>query len=378
MYKIYTIAGESSGDIHGSNLVREIKRINPSIEFYGWGGELMESEGVRLGINYHKASFMGFVEVIKHLPQIIRLFSITKKQIEEFKPHAILLIDYPGFNLRMAKWAFERNIRVYYYISPQVWAWKESRVLHMKKYIHQLFVILPFEKDFFKKHGVESHFVGHPLFDHIQKFNTEKNCSQFFNPKSKKVLALLPGSRRQEIKTMLPLFLQASKQLEEYHIVLAGMSRHKDLYHELVNEADHINILLDSTYNILKQADCAIVTSGTATLETALFKVPQVVCYKGNKISYWIAKKLVKVKYISLVNLILDKEAVTELIQNDCNPTQIVQSVLKLKDDNYSQQLLKDYDLLLSLLGDIPASKTTAQLIASDLNQTYGKLEKSL
>ena len=177
---------------------------------------------------------------------------------------------------------------------------------------------------------------------------------------------------------MLPLFLQACKQLQEYQIVLAGMSRHKDLYHELVNEADHINILLDSTYNILKQADCAIVTSGTATLETALFKVPQVVCYKGNKISYWIAKKLVKVKYISLVNLILDKEAVTELIQNDCNPTQIVQSVLKLKNNNYSQQLIKDYDLLLSLLGDIPASKTTAQLISSDLNQTYGKLEKSL
>ena len=361
--KIFVIAGEASGDLHGSNLMHAILDENPKVEFEFWGGDKMQSVascGLKKHIN--ELAFMGFVEVLMNIRTILSNISLCKKNIEEFQPDALVLIDYPGFNLRIAEWAKTKGIKVYYYISPQVWAWKENRVHKIKKVVDEMYVILPFEKDFYKKFNIDVDYVGHPLIDEIKKHNF--SASDSFREKhgldDRPILAMLPGSRKQEVSKKLPIMLKAVEELKSHQIVIAGAPNlTKEFYAEFNKDTQ---IIHNETYELLTNSNVAVVTSGTATLETALFKVPQVVCYKGSSISYAIAKRLIKVKYISLVNLIMDKEVVKELIQNECTPKNIEEEVDRLVSDTvYRESVLKSYDNLEKILGGGGASKKVAQ-----------------
>ena len=378
MSKFYIIAGEASGDLHGSNLIKQILGRSPQSEVIGWGGDLLRDAGCKVTIDYKKGNFMGFWEVIKNLGTISSLFKKTKREILDFKPDGLILVDYPGFNLRMAKWAFEFHIPVYYYISPQVWAWKSSRVHAMKKYIRKLFCILPFEPAFFEQYGMQVEFVGHPLIEHIKSFKTDPHWDTKNKLKDQKILALLPGSRKQEIETHLPIYLKAAEKFPEYQIVIAGMKSHESLYYKIVDQASSskdVVVLFNKTYDLLSRTELAIVTSGTAGLETALFKVPAVICYKGNNLSYHIAKRLVKVKYISLANLILDRPAVKELIQHDCNADRIASELINLQKEECSEQLKNDYLDLEQELGKYSTSEITAIKILSDIHALKEKNE---
>ncbi|MDR0438566.1 MAG: lipid-A-disaccharide synthase [Bacteroidales bacterium] len=355
--KLYIIAGEASGDLHGSNLVRELKRLKPNIEIRGWGGDLMEKEGVELRKHYRDLAFMGFVEVINNLRTVLRNLDFCKKDILEFKPDAVVLIDYPGVNLRIAEWAKKQGIKVIYYIAPQVWAWHKSRVKLMRKYIDKLLVILPFEKDFFAKHGMDAEFVGHPLLDAIVRNAEPAYVSQSGKP----IIAILPGSRRQEIQTILPIQLSVIPHFLEYEFVIAGTEQHRDLYKKIIGNQD-VRLVFNQTYPLLRSAKAALVKSGTSTLETALFEVPEVVCYKGNPLSYLIAKNVVDIKYISLVNLIMDKPVVSELIQNKLNTENLV-SELKKCLSLYRETQISDYKLLKQKLGESNASLRAAETI---------------
>ena len=361
--KFFVIAGEASGDMHGANLVKAISAQNPAAKFEGFGGEHLKDAGVKILRSLDKLNFMGFVEVVKNYPTIRENFKICKQAIEANKPDAIILIDYPGFNLRMAKWCKQRGIRVFFYISPQVWAWKESRVKQMKKNIDRLMVILPFEKEFFAKHGMDVDFVGHPLIDEIEKRR------QLSNIKKENVITLLPGSREQEIKHILPEMLKIQNQFPDYHFIIGkAPGRTKAFYQTRFNLGNAI-VSEEGTYKLLSRSKAALVGSGTATLETALLKVPQVVCYKANGISVRIARTLIKVPYISLVNLILDKPALTELIQAELNSNSIV-SELKalLENSDAKEQMQKDYTELWDKLGNGGASERAAKLIVADLS----------
>lgn len=331
--KIYIISGESSGDLHAGKLCLELKKRNPDLMIRGWGGQHLASAGAVIDVRYEKVNFMGFTEVLKNLSTIFKLFRQTKKSILEFKPDALILIDYPGFNLRMATWASKHGIPVYYYIAPQVWAWKEKRVRILKEAVKKLFIILPFEKDYFASHGIQAYYYGHPLVPLIHSFQFDRDFRIKNNLSNKAIIALLPGSRKQEIQTMLPIFLESIKAECKYQIVVAGMNQHKQLYEGILQTSGvKVHIVYNDTYNLLHQSHLAIVTSGTATLETGLFGVPEIVCYKGNHLSYLLAKKLIKVKFICLVNLIADKKVVQELIQQECNPIRIKEELSKLKD----------------------------------------------
>ncbi|NVN95284.1 MAG: lipid-A-disaccharide synthase [Bacteroidetes bacterium] len=374
--KYYVIAGEASGDLHASNLIKELKNIDNTSIFRCWGGDLMKEQGVELVKHYRSLAFMGFVEVIANLKTILNNISFCKKDIAAFQPDAIILIDYPGFNLRIAEWAHENGIKVFYYISPQVWAWHQSRVKKMKKVIDHLFVILPFEKDFFKSHAMEVDFVGHPLLDAIENHSIEKananniNVFEANDYSEKPIIALLPGSRNQEVKTMLPLMIELTKAYPQYKFIIAGVNTlQESLYLNIIkNEA--IEIVYGQTYNLLKNAFAALVTSGTATLETALLNVPQVVCYKGNIISYYIARRFLKVKYISLVNLIMDKLVITELIQNEFNIHNLKNEFEEITQNNlFRNQLKEEYQKLKIILGGKGASAKTAQLIVEYMNK---------
>jgi len=345
--RLYVIAGEASGDLHGSNLVRELKKLNTNLEIRGWGGDLMQKEGVDLQKHYRDLAFMGFVEVLKNLRTILRNLDFCKKDILDFKPDAIVLIDYPGFNLRIAKWAKKQGIRVIFYIAPQVWAWHKSRVKQMRETIDKLLIILPFEVDFFAKYGVEAEFVGHPLLDAISA-NTDP---AYVSESGKSIIAILPGSRKQEIQTILPLQLSVTPHFPDYEFVIAGSEQHRDLYAKIIGNYD-VKLIFNKTYALLRSAKAALVKSGTSTLETALFEVPEVVCYKGNPISYIIAKNLVDIKYISLVNLIMDKPIVKELIQNDLTTDNLTIELTKCLTSHREIQLA-DYKLLKEKLGEI-------------------------
>jgi len=367
--KLFLIAGEASGDLHGSNLIKALKHKNPSIELAFWGGDLMEKESnIKPLKHYKELAFMGFIEVIKNLGEIFKNFKLCKQHIIDFKPDAIVLIDYPGFNLRIAKWAKSQNIKVYYYISPKVWAWKESRVHKIIKYVDTLFTIFPFETEFFKKYNYPVEYVGNPLIDAIHNYKEEQNKELNFKLKNnlsdKPIIALLPGSRRQEVSTKLPVMLDSTKNLDNYQFVIAGApSLDEDFYKPFIENRD-ASILFGQTYAILENAEAALVTSGTATLETALFKVPQVVCYIASPISYAIAKRLIKIKFISLVNLIFDKEVVRELIQHECNPTLIREELnTLLVGGQKREKQLKEYDHLIELLGNGSASEKVAAII---------------
>lgn len=358
--RFYIIAGEASGDLHGSNLIKAIHKQCNDAEIRAWGGDKMEAAGAAIVKHYRELAFMGFVEVIKHLGTIMDNIKFCKQDILQFKPDVLVLIDYPGFNLRIAEWAKKHNIKIAYYISPQAWAWKEGRVKKIKRDVDKMLVILPFEVDFYRKWNYEVSYVGHPLIEVIsEELNTPAQPLS-----SKPIIALLPGSRKQEISLKLPLMLSAVKHFPDYQFIVAqAPSMPDEVYTSLIGDAP-VTLAKGQTYNLLKQSAAALVTSGTATLETALFGVPEVVCYKGNAISYQLAKWLIKVKYISLVNLIMDKPLVKELIQHGLTEENIVAELEKLlHDDNHLQKLKEDYKQLWHKLGDTHASNTAAAAI---------------
>ena len=362
--KLYIIAGEASGDLHSSNLMKALLKENPSIEFRYWGGDKMkEIQPKGLVKHIKELAFMGFLEVLLNIKTILRNITFCKRDIEQFAPDALVLVDYPGFNLRIAAWAKENGIKVYYYISPQVWAWKQSRVHKIKKVVDHMFVILPFEQEFYAKFGMEVEYVGHPLIDEISKFregNDSLELRQRNELDERPILAVLPGSRKQEITKKLPIMLEAVREFKSHQIVIAGAPNLDDSFYQSFSQ--NVKIIYGETYAILANAHTAVVTSGTATLETALFKVPEVVCYKGSEFSYRIAKRLIKVKYISLVNLIMDKEIVRELIQKDCNSVLIREEVERLiSDESYRTSMLKSFDALEIVLGGVGASEKVAQ-----------------
>ena len=361
--KYYIITGEASGDLHGGNLIKAIHTADNQADVRCWGGDRMQAAGAVLVKHYRELAFMGFVEVISNLRTIFRNIDFCKKDITAYKPDVLVLIDYPGFNLRIAQWAKQQGIRIAYYISPQVWAWKENRVKAIKRDIDKMLVILPFEVDFYKKWNYDVTYVGHPL---VEVVNHDKTHVPVTPIAAKPIIALLPGSRSQEIRVKLPIMLQMVKHFPNHSFVIAQAPAQPDtLYHELADGLP-ITLVKDQTYNLLKQADAALVTSGTATLETALFGVPQVVCYKGNAVSFWLATKLVKVKYISLVNLIMDKPVITELIQDELNETNLLASLTRiLKDTGYLTTLKNDYNTLWHKLGNLPASAGAAKEIVA-------------
>ena len=370
--KYYIIAGEASGDLHGSNLIKALKKNNPDASFRCWGGDLMKSQCNNLVMHYQDFSYMGFLEVILNINKILSYISFCKNDIEKFNPDLIIYIDYPGFNMRIAKWAKSKNYTNHFYISPKVWVWKEKRVEQIKKVIDKMYVILPFEEDFYKKkHNYKVDFVGHPLLDAIESENTfNKNNFLLTNNLSEKpIIALLPGSRNQEINKLLPVMLDAVSNLTNYQLVIAGApSKNVEYYEKIIQSSDSntniIKVISNQTYNILRVSTAAIVTSGTATLETALFNVPQVVCYKTSWTSYLIGRLLIRnLKYISLVNIIQDKEVVKELIQNDCNKTNLVIELEKILDKKNRSSMLAEYKILHNKLGGKGASKKTADLI---------------
>lgn len=367
--KIFIISGEASGDLHGANLAKALCAQNPDLELQGWGGELMENQGVKVLKHYKELAFMGFAEVVANLRTIRANFALCKEQIADFQPDAVILIDYPGFNLRMAEFIKERGIKVFYYISPQVWAWKESRVKKIKKLVDRMFVILPFEKDFYAKHHYDVDFVGHPLLDAIDPDAEESSAFRKLNGLTDApIMALLPGSRRQEISRMLPIMCDMKTHFPDHQFVIGGL-RHADQSLYEVAGSD-VKIVFDQTYPLFLNADIGMVTSGTATLEAALHGLPQVVCYKGGAISYWIARMLVKIKYISLVNLIMDREIVTELIQSDLNTTKLLQELKKLESAEDRGTVLADYKSLKEKLGGGGASQRTASLMLKILQET--------
>lgn len=347
--KYYIIAGEASGDLHGSNLVKQLHRLDITADVRCWGGQMMESAGATLVKDYKTLAFMGFVEVIMNLSTILKNIKFCKQDIQSFQPDILILIDYPGFNIRIAEWAKKEGIKTVYYISPQIWAWKENRVHTIKKYVDKMLVILPFEKDFYSKWEYKVEYVGHPLVEVIESFRAANLPSSTHKIKT---IALLPGSRKQEINKKLPVMLEVSKAFPDYHFVVAKAPGQENAFYEpFLAPYKNVSALAGRTYDLLNQATAALVTSGTATLETALFGVPQVVCYKGNPLSYQIAKRVIKVKYISLVNLIMDKPVVKELIQHEMTTENCIKELKELLENPArKQQLQQDYFKLKNLL----------------------------
>ncbi|MFK5879313.1 MAG: lipid-A-disaccharide synthase [Flavobacteriaceae bacterium] len=364
--KYYIIAGEASGDLHASNLMKALQQKDANADFRFWGGDLMQAVGGTLVKHYKERAFMGFGEVIMNLPTILGLFKFCKQDITKYNPDQLIFIDNSGFNLRIAKWAKQHSFKTNYYIAPQVWASRASRVKDIKRDIDNMFVTLPFEEDFYKKYNYKVNFVGHPLLDEIEgrkpiddtTFRKEHNLSD------KKIIALLPGSRKQEINKMLSVMLKMADEFHEFQFVIAGAPSQDFEFYQQFIKTENVKFISNKTYDLLSISYAALVTSGTATLEAALFKVPEVVCYKGSWLSYQIAKRIITLKYISLVNLIMDREVVTELIQNDFNEKRLKQELLKILDDQYRQEIFGDYYDLEQKLGGAGASENAAKLIA--------------
>jgi len=360
--KYYIIAGEASGDLHGSNLIHELKLLDSAAQIRCWGGDKMQDAGAILVKHYSELAFMGFIEVLKNLRTIFKNLANCKADITQYQPDVLVLIDYPGFNLRIASWAKQKGLRVIYYISPQVWAWKESRVNGIKKNVDKMLVILPFEKDFYKKWDFEVEYVGHPLVKVVDDFivshsHLETAISSdeisFSEPQVKRsIIAILPGSRKQEILTKLPIMLSVAKHFPEFHFVVAkAPGIEDDFYESMLSPFQNVSSVINQTYELLRVAQAALVTSGTATLETALFGVPEVVCYKGSAISFQIAKWLITIKYICLVNLIMKREVVKELIQEQLTENNLSNELKKILYDVDKQlQMKEDYVALKNLL----------------------------
>ncbi len=362
--KYYIISGEASGDLHGANLIKELVKLDPAADIHCWGGDMMEAAGAKVVKHYKELAFMGFKEVIANIGTILNNIKFCKKDIIQFNPDVVVFIDYPGFNLRLAKFAKKKGFKTLYYIAPQVWAWKEGRVDIIKKYIDKLLVILPFEVDFFAKDHCPATFVGHPLLDAVSTFETNHNF-YIQNKLSSEIpiIALLPGSRKQEILKMLPVMCETTKNFTDYQFVIAAApGQTLEFYENILYDYPNIKIVSGQTYQLLKHAHAAAVTSGTATLETALFNVPQVVCYKGSWFSYQIGRRLVKVKYISLVNLILDKPCVSELIQDGFTTETLTTELQDILSES-REDMLEDYKELQGMLGNGGASQKAASAV---------------
>lgn len=368
--KYYIIAGEASGDLHGSNLMKSIYKEDHQADIRFWGGDLMEQAGGTLVKHYRDLAFMGFAEVILNLKTIVSNIKRCKQDIALFNPDVIVFIDYPGFNMRIAKWAKKRGIKTHYYISPQIWAWKENRIAAIKRDVDAMYIILPFEKDFYeKKHHFPVHFVGHPLIDAIKSRNatTEDDFRKQNNLNQKPIIALLPGSRKQEISKMLEVMLSVVDDFAAYQFVIAGAPSQEFSFYQTFLKNENVHFISNKTYDLLSISHAALVTSGTATLETALFKVPEVVCYKGGWVSYQIAKRVITLKYISLVNLIMDREVVKELIQEDFTTKNLNIELRKILNPEIRNQIFSDYSMLEDRLGGEGASDKTAKLIVNAL-----------
>ena len=360
--KYYIITGEASGDLHASNLAKYLFENDPLTQIRAWGGELLRKQGAEVVKDYKDLAFMGFVEVALNLKTILNNLQFCKKDVLAYQPDVVILVDYPGFNLRMAKFLHKNGIKVFYYISPQVWAWHKSRVKDIKKYVDEMFVILPFEKDFYAKHNFSVHYLGHPLLDAVKNASINSDSKTDNKLNNNQIIAILPGSRKQEILRMLPTMLDVTNRLTDYDFVIAGVENHRNLYESLC-KAYKVKIIYNQTYSLLSNSYAAMVTSGTATLETALFNVPQVVCYKGNYISYLIAKHLIKgINYISLVNLIADKEVAKELIQREMNTNMLFSELQPLLGDtSRRKKMLEDYKAIQQRLGSGNASQLIAE-----------------
>lgn len=362
--KYYIVAGEASGDLHGSNLMKEIKDQDPKADFRFFGGDLMKAVGGELVNHYRDTAFMGFIPVIMNLRTILRNIKNCQQDILKYKPDVVVLIDYPGFNLKIAKFAFENGLKVHYYISPKIWAWKERRIKDVKAYVHKMITILPFETEFYKGHGMEVDYVGNPLFDQISNF-------QETSPKiesDKPILAVLPGSRKMELERMLPTMAKAAKLMEDKYDVYIAATPDFDVsfYKELIGDLD-AKFVVGETYKLLNSAKLGIITSGTATLEASIFKVPHVLCYHGPAVIVALARKFVKVKFLGLANLILDREITKELIQEEMTPDNIVAELQKFETPEGAKRMSDDYNQLLSKLGTEGASKLAAQVIIEDI-----------
>lgn len=369
--KYYILAGEASGDLHGANLMKALFEVDAHAEIRFWGGDLMQAVGGTLVKHYKERAFMGFAEVIMNLNKIFKLIAFCKEDIKAYQPDVLIFIDNSGFNLRIAKWAKQEGITTNYYISPQVWASRAKRVFDIKRDIDAMYVILPFVEDFYKKYDYKVNFVGHPLIDAIANREQVKEAKfrETYNLGNKPIIALLPGSRKQEIKNMLSVMLDMVDSFKDYQFVIAGAPSQDYSFYEPFIKSNNVKFIANKTYDLLSVSTAALVTSGTATLETALFKIPQVVCYKASPISYHIAKRIITLKFISLVNLIMDKEVVTELIQNDFNKKRLKQELSRILDETERKKMFLNYYELEKALGGKGASKKTAQLIYNSIKK---------
>ncbi|KAA3622088.1 MAG: lipid-A-disaccharide synthase [Bacteroidetes bacterium] len=369
--KYYIIAGEASGDLHASNLMKELSALDENAEFRCWGGDLMEEAGGTLVKHFRDLAFMGFWEVAKNIRTILGNMKFCKSDILDWQPDVLILVDYPGFNLRIASWAKENDLCVFYYISPQIWAWKENRVHQIKANVDRMFVILPFEKEFYQKYDYDVHYPGHPLLDVVNNFEPDPNFRSQNNLDERPVIALLPGSRKQEINAILSEMLKVVEDFPHFQFVVAGApSTPLEVYKNIIGEKP-VKIISGKTYDLLSIAKAALVTSGTATLETALFNVPQVVCYRGSYINYYIIKSLIKVKYISLVNLILDRPFVTELIQKEFNRESVRQELTAIMEEKRSAGIQKTYAELKQILGEQGAARKAAALMFKEATNCH-------
>lgn len=374
--KYYIIAGEASGDLHGSNLMKTLKEVDREAEFRFYGGDLMQAQGGTLVKHYAEMAFMGFLEVALNLRTILKNMAKCKTDVLQYQPDVLILIDFPGFNLKIAKFARAQGIKVCYYISPKVWAWNQKRVLKIKRDVNKMFCILPFEVDFYQKWGMHVDYVGNPLLDAIEAFQPNPNFKKDNQLSEKPIIALLPGSRKQELKYILPEMLSVVNSFPKHQFVIAGApSFNKDFYQDYLKELN-LPIIFNATYHLLLNAEAALVASGTATLETALLKIPQVVLYKGSKISIGIARLLVSIRFISLVNLIMDRGIVTELLQEDCNHQKITSELDAILNTPKRDEMLSNYQQLAAIMGKPGASQKTAKLIYDYLMQNKFKREK--
>ncbi|MCB9252782.1 MAG: lipid-A-disaccharide synthase [Flavobacteriales bacterium] len=364
--KYFIIVGEASGDLHGANLIKAIRKLDVNADFKVWGGDRMENEDVD-NLNHIKSrTFMGFVEVLKNILTLRKLFHKVKKDILDFKPDKLIFIDYPGFNLRIAAWAHNKGLQTHYYISPKVWAWNTKRALKIKKIINHMYVILPFEVDFYEKYNYKVEYVGNPLMDAIDAFSPDGQFRSRMFKDSKPIIALLPGSRKQELSSILPEMLKSVKGYKKTHTIAIAVAPDFDQeFYNSFSNMESVYLIEHNTYNLLVNCQLALVTSGTATLETALLKTPQVVCYKTSRINYFLGKLLIKVPFISLVNLIAGKEIVKELIQKELNAQNLNSEIHALLEGPKREQMLKKYDELIKLVGPAGASERVARHILS-------------
>ena len=358
--KLYIVTGEPSGDLHAANLVHELKLYTSILKIRAWGGDRLIAEGIELAKHIKDTAFMGLWDVLKNLRTIKSNLDFCKQDILDFKPDAIILVDYPGFNLKIAQFVKQESIKVFYYIPPKLWAWNKGRISKIRKHVDELLVIFPFEVEFYKKNGIKVTYVGNPLLDEIKKGNFKLTYQA-----KKPIIALLPGSRKQEIDRILPQMLKVVNGFPTYQFIIAGTNSFSKEYYQSFIKTQNVGLVFDETYGLLFNATAALVTSGTATLETALFNVPQVVCYKTNWITYILAKNLIRIKYLSLVNILMDKLVINELIQSDLHQQNLLQELELVLCKN--ENIILAYKKLKELLNKEGASKNAAEFIADSL-----------